>query len=184
MNIQDSYGFFSGCQLPLGMFLRKNLQGPWSPWRPLDSVEALVLKVRRQAAVTGNGVDPRRVGETHFAMAAATFDQKILTTLTTSFDPSGNSFDLRQHPCDIVGDIHRIHPSTNGGTRICSIHRQRLDNVYTIDANPRSTNKHPCPWVVLSTSSTNPCTHTTWQQHQKFSPPSQSITAISITVHR
>ena len=57
------------------VFLRK--KPPGSPWGPLDSVEALVLKVRRQAAVTGNGVDQRCVGETHFAMAAATVDHKI-----------------------------------------------------------------------------------------------------------
>ena len=76
--------FFQVASCHLGrVSSEKNLQGV--PWRPLDSSEALVLKVRRQAAVTGNGVDQRRVVKIHFAMAAATFDHKILTTFDDIF---------------------------------------------------------------------------------------------------
>ena len=82
MNIQDFYGFFAGCQVPLGRVMsRKNLQGVlgvlWSP---------LVLKVRRQAAVTlKRSWTKDLLVKIQFAMAAATFDHKILTTFDDIF---------------------------------------------------------------------------------------------------
>ena len=51
MNIQDFYGFFFRLPGATGS-CHEPKKPPGSPWRPLDSMEALVLKVRRQAAVT------------------------------------------------------------------------------------------------------------------------------------